>query len=154
MYLDELETMTTRDEEIPTPKFALQRVHDILFVIGGYDKNWRRTDYFETYCPQTDRWTKIHDVGPTSSRTGCSCAAAIGFDIYVIGGKNDGRPSNYCRCFNVVTKTWRDVAPLNHGRYEQCVAVLGDVLYVMGGFDDNSKLKMAERYDPKVVTHR
>jgi kelch-like protein 20 len=30
------------------------------------------------------------------------------------------------------------------------VAVLGDVLYVMGGCDeDDSKLKTAERYDPK-----
>jgi hypothetical protein len=59
MYLDELETMTTEDEEIPTPKFALQRVHDILFVFGGMDNNWRPVDYFESYCPQTDRWTKV-----------------------------------------------------------------------------------------------
>jgi N-acetylneuraminic acid mutarotase len=29
------------------------------------------------------------------------------------------------------------------------VAVLGDVLYVMGGLDGKSKLKTAERYDPK-----
>jgi N-acetylneuraminic acid mutarotase len=29
------------------------------------------------------------------------------------------------------------------------VAVLDDVLYVMGGRDDYSKLKTAERYDPK-----
>jgi hypothetical protein len=59
MYLHELETMTTRDEEIPTPKFALKRVHDILFVIGGMTKNWRPAEYFESYCLQTDRWTKV-----------------------------------------------------------------------------------------------
>jgi hypothetical protein len=58
MYLDELETMTTRDEERPTPKFALQRVHDILFVIGGWDKNKRPIDYFEYYSTHTDRWTR------------------------------------------------------------------------------------------------
>jgi hypothetical protein len=58
-YLDELETMTTRDEEIPTPKFALQRVHDILFVIGGIDKDWRPIDYIECYSARTDRWTKV-----------------------------------------------------------------------------------------------
>jgi hypothetical protein len=57
VYLDELETMTTKGEEIPTPKFALQRVHDILFVIP--DMAWSPADYFETYCPQTDRWTKV-----------------------------------------------------------------------------------------------
>jgi hypothetical protein len=59
MYQDELEKMTTRDEEIPTPKFALQRVHDILFVVGGRDKNWRPIDYIETYSAHTDRWTKV-----------------------------------------------------------------------------------------------
>jgi kelch-like protein 10 len=58
-YLDEMKTMTTTDEEIPTPKFALQRVHDILFIIGGMAKKWRPADYFETYCPQTAEWTKV-----------------------------------------------------------------------------------------------
>jgi hypothetical protein len=58
MYLDELETMTT-DEEIPTPKFALHRVHDILFVFGGMAKNWRTTGYFQCYSTRTDRWTKV-----------------------------------------------------------------------------------------------
>jgi hypothetical protein len=58
-YLDELETMTTTDEEIPTPKFALQRIHDILFVIGGRDKHWRPIDYIETYSNLADRWTKV-----------------------------------------------------------------------------------------------
>jgi hypothetical protein len=59
MYLDELETMTTEEEEIPTPKFALHRVHDILFVIGGMVNILRPAVYFETYCPRTDRWTKV-----------------------------------------------------------------------------------------------
>jgi hypothetical protein len=59
MYQDELETMTTRDEEIPTPKFALPRVHDILFVIGGWDKRLKTVDYIECYSICTDRWTKV-----------------------------------------------------------------------------------------------
>jgi hypothetical protein len=58
-YLDELETMTTEDEEIPTPKFALQRVHDVLFVIGGHDNNSKPVDYIECYDTHTDRWTKV-----------------------------------------------------------------------------------------------
>jgi kelch-like protein 10 len=84
-YQDKLETMTTRDEEIPTPKFALPRVHDILFVVGGRHKTWRPIDYNETYSARTDRWTKIEDVDRCWLPG--QCAAAIGFDIYVIGGK-------------------------------------------------------------------
>jgi kelch-like protein 10 len=144
----ELETIMTGDEEIPTPKFALQRVHDILFVIGGSCEYDRRIDYFECYSTRTDRWTKIEDVG--TYRISGQCAAVIGFDIYVIYGLENGRLSNSCRCFNAVTKTWRDVTPMNQGRFFHCVAVLGDVLYVMGGTDnDNSTFKTGERYDPK-----
>jgi hypothetical protein len=58
------------------------------------------------------------------------CAAVIGFDIYVIGGIEyviDGIEnvigdilnshfSNSCRCFNAVTKIWRDVSPMNQCR--------------------------------------
>jgi kelch-like protein 10 len=147
-YLDELETMTTRDEEIPTPKFALQRVHDILFVVGGDGKNDRGIDCFECYSTRTDRWTKTEDVDRCWKQF--QCAAVIGFDIYVIGGILDSRGFNSCRCFNAVTKTWRDVAPMNHVRFKHCVAVLGDVLYVMGGCGLNfSEIKTAERYDPK-----
>jgi hypothetical protein len=58
MYLDELETMT-KDEEIPTPKFALQRVHDILFVYGGRDDYLETADYFECYSTRADRWTEV-----------------------------------------------------------------------------------------------
>jgi hypothetical protein len=58
-YQDELETTTTTDEEIPTPKVALQRVNDVLFVIGGYDENSRPIDYIECYSARTDRWTKV-----------------------------------------------------------------------------------------------
>jgi kelch-like protein 10 len=47
------------------------------------------------------------------------CAAVIGFDIYLIGGIEYGRISNPFRCFNAVTKTWRDVAPMNHVRYDR-----------------------------------
>jgi hypothetical protein len=67
MYLKKLGRMTTKGKEIPTPKFALQRVHDILFVIGGYDENHSGIDYFERgsihyfecYSTRTDRWTKV-----------------------------------------------------------------------------------------------
>jgi kelch-like protein 10 len=148
MYLDELETMTT-DEEIPTPKFALKRVHDILFVIGGTDDIWGHINYPETYCPQTDRWTKIEAGGPLGFRKHYR-TAVIGFDIYLIGGYDDrNKDFRMCYCFNAVTKTWRDVAPMKYCRYYPSVAVLGDVLYVMCGQGSGYTHQTAERYDPK-----
>jgi hypothetical protein len=58
-YQDELETMTTRDEEIPTQKFALQRVQDVLFVCGGRSNYLKSADFFQCYSAHTDRWTKV-----------------------------------------------------------------------------------------------
>jgi kelch-like protein 10 len=151
MYLDELETMTTRDEEIPTPKFALQRVHDILYVFGGWGDYLETADFFDCYSTRADRWTAIEEFGLTRGLK-CQCAAAMGFDIHVIGGiEDDDRVLNSCRCFNAVTKTWRDVAPMHYRRYYHSVAVLGDVLYVMGGTDDEVIFKTAERYDSKTA---
>jgi hypothetical protein len=57
MYLDELERMPTTDEEIPTPKFALQRVHDILFVFGSMSLYGDKS--FECYSTRADRWTEV-----------------------------------------------------------------------------------------------
>jgi hypothetical protein len=59
MYLEELETMTTRDEEIPTPKFALHRVHDILFVVGAFSWSQWGLMNIDFYSTHADRWTEV-----------------------------------------------------------------------------------------------
>jgi hypothetical protein len=59
IYLLELETMTTEDEEIQTPKFAIQRVHDILVVHGGRDDYFEAANNFESYSTREDRWTEV-----------------------------------------------------------------------------------------------
>jgi kelch-like protein 10 len=59
IYLYELEKMTKGDEEIPTPKFAFHRVHDILFVIGGLNSCLGTADFFDCYSTHADRWTKV-----------------------------------------------------------------------------------------------
>jgi kelch-like protein 10 len=42
--------------------------------------------------------------------------AVIGYDIYLIGGFDGAHFFNSCCCFNAVTKTWREVAPMNFRR--------------------------------------
>jgi hypothetical protein len=57
-YLDELQTMTTRDEGMPTPKFAMPRFHDILFVVGGSNRETTAV-YTESYSTETGLWTMV-----------------------------------------------------------------------------------------------
>lgn len=63
-FLYDLEMITHRDGEVPTPEIARPRVpHEILFAIGGWSGG-SPTNYMETYDTRADRWVK---VGKTAS---------------------------------------------------------------------------------------
>ncbi|CAL1684216.1 unnamed protein product [Lasius platythorax] len=147
-FLYDLEMITQKDGEVPTPEIARPRVpHEILFAIGGWSGG-SPTNYIETYDTRADRWIPIEETDPTSPRA-YHGLAVIGFNIYVIGGFDGVDYFNSCRCFNAVTKVWREVAPMNARRCYVSVAVLNDLVYAMGGYDGYHRQKTAERYDYK-----
>lgn len=58
-FLYDLEMITHRDGEVPTPEIARPRVpHEILFAIGGWSGG-SPTNYMETYDTRADRWVKV-----------------------------------------------------------------------------------------------
>jgi hypothetical protein len=61
-------------------------------------------------------------VDPTGPRA-YHGTAVVGYNIYVIGGFNGMDFFNSCRCFNAVTKIWREVAPMNARRFIKAAAV-------------------------------
>ncbi|XP_011500068.1 PREDICTED: kelch-like protein 10 [Ceratosolen solmsi marchali] len=145
-FLYDLEMITQKDGEMPTPEIARPRVpHEILFAIGGWSGS-EATDLIETYDTRADRWVKVSHVDPSGPRA-YHGTAVVGYNIYVIGGFNGMDFFNSCRCFNAVTKIWREVAPMNARRSYVSVAVLNDIIYAMGGFDGYHRQNTAERYD-------
>jgi kelch-like protein 10 len=145
-YLLELEMGNYKDMEILTPEFAHPRIpHEIIFAIGGISMR-RITCSMETYDPRADRWVKIKDAEMTGSRTHHG-TAVIGFNIYVVGGTDGRRCLNSCRCFNAVSKTWREVSPMHVRRCYVSTAVLGGLVYAIGGYDARHRQNTAERYD-------
>ncbi|EZA52628.1 kelch-like protein 10 [Ooceraea biroi] len=147
-FLYDLEMITQKDGEVPTPEIARPRVpHEILFAIGGWSGG-SPTNYIETYDTRADRWIPIKETDPTGPRA-YHGLAVIGFDIYVIGGFDGVDYFNSCRCFNAVTKEWREVAPMNARRCYVSVAVLNNLVYAMGGYDGYHRQKTAERYNYK-----
>ncbi|XP_024884161.1 kelch-like protein 10 isoform X3 [Temnothorax curvispinosus] len=145
-FLYDLEMITQKDGEVPTPEIARPRVpHEILFAIGGWSGG-SPTNYIETYDTRADRWIPIEETDPTGPRA-YHGLAVVGFDIYVIGGFDGVDYFNSCRCFNAVTKVWREVAPMNVRRCYVSVAVLNDLVYAMGGYDGYHRQKTAERYN-------
>ncbi|XP_014244657.1 kelch-like protein 10 isoform X2 [Cimex lectularius] len=145
-FLYDLEMITQRTGEVSTPEIARPRVpHEILFAIGGWSGG-SPTNYIETYDTRADRWVKVEEVDRTGPRA-YHGTAVVGHDIYIIGGFDGMDYFNSCRCFNAVTKTWREIAPMNARRCYVSVAVLDDVIYAMGGYDGHHRQNTAEKYD-------
>ena len=58
-FLYDLEMITQKDGEVPTPEIAWPRVpHEILFAIGGWS-GAAATNAIETYDTRADRWVKV-----------------------------------------------------------------------------------------------
>lgn len=58
-FLYDLEMITQKDGEVPTPEIARPRVpHEILFAIGGWNGG-SPTNYIETYDTRADRWIPV-----------------------------------------------------------------------------------------------
>ncbi|XP_018899627.2 kelch-like protein 10 isoform X1 [Bemisia tabaci] len=145
-FLYDLEMITQKDGEVPTPEIARPRVpHEILFAIGGWSGG-SPTNFIETYDTRADRWVKVDKVDPTGPRA-YHGTAVVGYNIYVIGGFDGMDYFNSCRCFNAVTKTWKEVAPMNARRCYVSVAVLNDMVYAMGGYDGHHRQNTAEKYN-------
>ncbi|XP_021917838.1 kelch-like protein 10 [Zootermopsis nevadensis] len=145
-FLRDVQMLTKEGKEFVTPRIAYPRIpQDILFVIGGLSKR-SATDEIEAYDVRADRWSVVEGVDLISTRK-YHRTAVVGFDIYVIGGKDGGEILSSCRCFNAVTKTCREVAPMNARRHSLIVAVLRGSVYAMGGLYDGLRLSTAERYD-------
>lgn len=58
---------------------------------------------------------EVDPIGPRAYHG----TAVVGFNIYVIGGFDGADYFNSCRCFNAVTKVWREVAPMNARRLKK-----------------------------------
>ncbi|KAK7861883.1 hypothetical protein R5R35_002850 [Gryllus longicercus] len=144
-FLYDLEMITQKDGEIPTPEIARPRLpHEVLFAIGGWSGG-TPTNFMETYDTRADRWVKVDEVDPTGPRA-YHGTAVVGFNIYVIGGFDGMDYFNSVRCFNAVSKTWKEVAPMNARRCYVSVAVIGDTVYAMGGYDGHHRQNTAEKY--------
>ena len=58
-FLYDLEMITQKDGEVPTPEIARPRVpHEILFLIGGWMDS-EAINSIETYDTRADRWVKV-----------------------------------------------------------------------------------------------
>nr|KAG5711505.1 hypothetical protein BaRGS_025932 [Batillaria attramentaria] len=118
---------------------------DVLFVIGGWSGD-SPTNIMEAYDTRADTWTVCGT--PDTIPRAYHAAAALGTNIYIVGGFDGTKCLSSCRMFDPLSKTWNKAGRMHHRRCYVCVAVLQGYIYAMGGYDGEVWKKSVERYDP------
>lgn len=118
----------------------------ILFAIGGWF-NGGVIRALECYDSRANNWMMVDaEYFDAQAYAG---VAVIDQKVYLIGGVDGHDPTNTVRCFDLLTKTWTEVAPMHTKRCYASAAVVKGYIYVLGGYDAKHRLQSVERYDPK-----
>ncbi|KAM9368980.1 kelch-like protein 10 [Phaethornis superciliosus] len=118
----------------------------LLFAVGGWSVG-SPTNAIEVYDSRADSWLNVtcEQESPLAYH---GTAYLKGF-IYVIGGFDSVDYFNSVKRFDLLRRTWQEVAPMHSQRCYISVAVLHGFIYAMGGYDGQTRLNTAERYQPE-----
>ncbi|XP_076281415.1 kelch-like protein 10 [Lasioglossum baleicum] len=146
-YLNEQDAkQSTGEIDLKNPLARPRIPHEILFAIGGWTAG-APTNFVETYDTRADRWflSVSTDATPRSYHGLC----ALNNLIYMIGGFDGNQHFNTVRCFDPVTKEWRERACMYHARCYVSVCTHGGKIYALGGYNGRTRMSSGERYEPQ-----
>lgn len=105
------ENTSTEKAPMPTPRFGMRVavVNNKIYVLGGYDEEWKVLRVNEVYDPATDTWENKAPL-PTITRAGMNAEVANG-SIYVIGGNPNATLNE---AYNPETDTWSTKASIQY----------------------------------------
>jgi hypothetical protein len=127
--------------------FAVERIGDKLYVLGGLDENGDYSNVLERYDPATDAWTIL----ASWPRPGFAFIEKVGELLCAIGGyKNLDQPiRREVDCYDPATDVWSTGAQVPEAYSSFYPVVYGGKAYVLGG--SNASLEMVDSswsYDP------
>ncbi|XP_032829812.1 kelch-like protein 25 isoform X2 [Petromyzon marinus] len=96
----------------------------------------------QRYCPASRSWSVI---GPCPLRCRFSAAAALGPDVYVVGGEG----SREVRRFDCAAHRWWRAAPMASARTSPAAVAAAGRVYVAGGYNGTSRSADMECYCPR-----
>ncbi|MEO3757969.1 kelch repeat-containing protein [Mycobacterium sp. B14F4] len=121
--------------DMPTPREHLAAVSDGVYVytVGGRvltaDEN---SAAFERFDPVSGNWETLPDM---PSPRGSYGAAYLDGRIVAVGGEEPTRVLATVEMYDISTRKWTTVAPINTPVHGQVVAAVGSTLYCIGGAD-------------------
>ncbi|XP_015587950.1 kelch-like protein 10 isoform X2 [Cephus cinctus] len=144
VYLSE-QDLKQGEADLKNPLSRPRIPYEILFAIGGWSAG-SPTSFVETYDTRADRWflSVNTDITPRAYHGIC----ALNNLIYMIGGFDGNEHFNTVRCFDPVTKEWRERACMYHARCYVSVCTHGGKIYALGGYNGRTRMSSGERYEP------
>ena len=118
--------------------FAMTVINNQLVLVGGVDKQNRRSRKLGIWRTDNKKWTHPYPDMPTAR----SRASAVTYDKWLIvaGGRSgDGTHLSTVEVMNIDTKQWYTGTPTPTAFTYMKTAIVGDLWYLMGGYDDNGK---------------
>nr|KAG5686854.1 hypothetical protein BaRGS_003544 [Batillaria attramentaria] len=108
-----------------------------LYVSGGFDQS----RLFAVYKPGDNQWDILPQMLKGREK---HCMAALNWNVYVIGGLEQGclvekSPASDVVVYSVKKKTWTHFGRLAVAVSDTTAAVLGHRIYVFGGQDARGK---------------
>ena len=152
---DPLTNAWSRASPIPAYRmdFSAAVIADMLYVVGGDDRNGRLLNAVHRYDPSTDMWTSL---APQPTPRYRAHVVHVGNAMYVLGGFDDLNRDDIQSVdkYNTSSDTWESVAALPAARNDAPAAAIGNCLYLFGGTTyagdsgSLSQLDDAYKYDP------
>lgn len=116
----------------------------ILLATGGKVGSTTVTS-LEAYDVRADCWVTVSTKICRSDHG----AAVINNSVYLVGGCSNEVYLNSVQRFDLVTRTWHEVAPMKYCRCYVSVAVQKGCIYAMGGYNGHAIDNTVECYKPE-----
>ncbi len=120
-------------------------ISDVIYVAGGSGPDGLPTNRLEGLRTADATWQVLSTLPqPVVGHA----VAALGEQLYVIGGRTAGGLSSAVWAFDVRSRNWRAVAPLPTPRSQLAAAVLNGRIYAVGGYDGQREYSTCEYFEP------
>jgi N-acetylneuraminic acid mutarotase len=134
---------------MPTPRsaHAVVATADAIYALAGTGSDGKPVLDVERF--DGTRWSRVATL--PGEGINAPAAAAIGDDIYLIGGfgTTTNKPLASVSRFNVRTRTWSDEAPLPAPRGGHAAVVHAGMIHVIGGGNAVSTIDDHSVFDPR-----
>lgn len=134
---------------MPTPRHGMCSViyNDMIWIIGGEDRDGNTLNTVECYLPFEDRWES--NIPPLLQRRSNAAAVVYQDKIFVIGGIDEqNRALRSVEYYSSDTRSWKFAGDMLLAREALTAVVLHNTMFAIGGFSiDATNLSDVEYWD-------